>query len=107
MKLVLDGSIQGFTAMIDWPGYFTGDDHGQFLVPPEQVVDLLRSTTHPLGDTSPLVQGAGLIDPVAAVGRALEMKKADDAREAAPAGEQPAVAAAPAQSQGAAETVAR
>lgn len=74
---------------------------------PGQVVDLLRSTTHPLADTSPLVQGAGLIDPVAAVGRALEMKKADDAREAAPAGEQPAVAAAPAPSQGAAETVAR
>ena len=42
VKLVLDGSIQGFTAMIDWPGYFTGDDHGQFLVPPEQVVDILR-----------------------------------------------------------------
>ena len=42
VKLVLDGSIQGFTAMIDWPGYFTGEDHGQFLVAPEQVVDLLR-----------------------------------------------------------------
>lgn len=42
VKLVLDGSIQGFTGTIDWPGYFTGEDHGQFLVPPEQVVDLLR-----------------------------------------------------------------
>ena len=42
VKLVLDGSIQGFTAVIDWPGYFTGEDHGLFLVPPEQVVDLLR-----------------------------------------------------------------
>ena len=42
VKQVLDGSIQGFTAMIDWPGYFTGEDHGQFLVAPGQVVDLLR-----------------------------------------------------------------
>ena len=42
VKLVLDGSIQGFTAMIDWPGYFGGDDHGQFLIPPEQVVNVLR-----------------------------------------------------------------
>jgi len=42
VKLVLDGSIQGFTAMVDWPGYFDGDDHGQFLIPPEQVVNVLR-----------------------------------------------------------------
>jgi hypothetical protein len=42
VKLVLDGSIQGFTAMISWPGVFKGEDHGQFLVPPEQVIDLLR-----------------------------------------------------------------
>lgn len=42
VKLVLDGSIQGFTAMVDWPGYFGGDDHGQFLIPPEQVVNVLR-----------------------------------------------------------------
>lgn len=42
VKLVLDGSIQGFTAVIQWPAYYTGDDHGLFLVPPEQVVDFLR-----------------------------------------------------------------
>lgn len=42
VKLVLDGSIQGFTAVIEWPGYFTGEDHGLFLVPPDQVTDLLR-----------------------------------------------------------------
>lgn len=42
VKLVLDGSIQGFTAMISWPGVFDGTDHGQFLVAPEQVVELLR-----------------------------------------------------------------
>lgn len=42
VKMVLDGSIQGFTAMIQWPGYHTGEDHGLFLLPPEQVVDFLR-----------------------------------------------------------------
>lgn len=42
VKLLLDGSIQGFTAMVGWPGYFTGQDHGLFLMPPEQVVEVLR-----------------------------------------------------------------
>jgi hypothetical protein len=42
VKMVLDGSIQGFTAVIQWPGYITGEDHGLFLLPPEQVVDYLR-----------------------------------------------------------------
>ena len=42
VKLVLDGSIQGFTATIGWPGYFNGEGHPLFLVPPEQVIDLLR-----------------------------------------------------------------
>jgi predicted amidohydrolase YtcJ len=42
VKVVLDGSIQGWTAMISAPGYYTGEDHGEFLYPPEQLVDLLR-----------------------------------------------------------------
>ena len=42
VKLVLDGSIQGFTAMVGWPGYFDGEDHGLFLKPPDQVVEALR-----------------------------------------------------------------
>lgn len=42
VKLVLDGSIQGFTATVGWPGYFSGEPHPLFLVPPEQVVDILR-----------------------------------------------------------------
>ena len=42
VKMVLDGSIQGFTAVVNWPGYFTGEDHGLFLLPPEQVVEYLR-----------------------------------------------------------------
>ena len=42
VKMVLDGSIQGFTAVIEWPNYYKGDDHGLFLFAPEQVVDFLR-----------------------------------------------------------------
>jgi len=42
LKLVLDGSIQGFTAKMGWPGYFTGVDQGQWMVPPEQLVDICR-----------------------------------------------------------------
>lgn len=42
VKMVLDGSIQGFTAVIETPGYYAGEDHGLFLLPPEQVVDFLR-----------------------------------------------------------------
>jgi predicted amidohydrolase YtcJ len=42
LKVVLDGSIQGFTAKMGWPGYYTGDDHGQWMVPPEQMLDICR-----------------------------------------------------------------
>ena len=47
VKLILDGSIQGFTARVSWPGYckpppgHTGS--GQWLIPPEQVVDLVET----------------------------------------------------------------
>ncbi len=37
VKFVLDGSIQGFSALIMAPGYFSGDDHGQLLTVPEQL----------------------------------------------------------------------
>jgi predicted amidohydrolase YtcJ len=36
VKFVLDGSIQGWTAMMNWPGYYTGIDQGQLLTIPEQ-----------------------------------------------------------------------
>jgi len=42
VKFILDGSIQGFTAMIKEPGYITGEDHGQLLTVPEQLIDWLR-----------------------------------------------------------------
>jgi predicted amidohydrolase YtcJ len=43
VKLLLDGSIQGWTAMLQWPGYFTGTDHGQLLMAPEQVQAVVRA----------------------------------------------------------------
>jgi predicted amidohydrolase YtcJ len=42
VKFVLDGSIQGWTALMRWPGYYTGEDHGQLLTVPEQFVDWAR-----------------------------------------------------------------
>lgn len=46
VKLVLDGSIQGFTACVGWPGYFSGIDHSQWLIEPErlqQIVDVYHA----------------------------------------------------------------
>ena len=46
LKLVLDGSIQGFTAKMDWPGYYSGTDiavdHGVWMTAPDQLVDICR-----------------------------------------------------------------
>ncbi len=39
VKFVLDGSIQGFTALLNPPGYFRGEDHGQLLAVPGQLLD--------------------------------------------------------------------
>jgi predicted amidohydrolase YtcJ len=42
IKVILDGSIQGFTAKMDWPGYYTGHDHGVWMTPPEQMVEICQ-----------------------------------------------------------------
>ncbi|MBK8049553.1 MAG: amidohydrolase [Anaerolineales bacterium] len=39
VKFVIDGSIQGWTAVLNWPGYYTGEDHGLLLTVPEQFKD--------------------------------------------------------------------
>jgi predicted amidohydrolase YtcJ len=39
VKFVIDGSIQGWTAVMNWPGYYTGQDHGLLLTVPEQFKD--------------------------------------------------------------------
>lgn len=42
VKFVIDGSIQGWTAVLNEPGYYTGEDQGLLLTVPEQFVDWLR-----------------------------------------------------------------
>jgi predicted amidohydrolase YtcJ len=39
VKFIVDGSIQGFTARLRWPGYVNGQPNGLWLIPPEQFVD--------------------------------------------------------------------
>ncbi|AOZ02554.1 amidohydrolase [Cupriavidus sp. USMAHM13] len=50
VKLVIDGSIQGFTARLRWPGYYNGAPNGLWLVPPQQLKELL-ATYHGAGLT--------------------------------------------------------
>ncbi|SIT39159.1 Amidohydrolase 3 [Paraburkholderia piptadeniae] len=39
VKFIVDGSIQGFTARLRWPGYLNGRPNGLWLIPPEQFVE--------------------------------------------------------------------
>lgn len=41
VKFILDGSIQGWSALLNEPGYLTGEDHGQLLTVPDQFRDWL------------------------------------------------------------------
>ena len=54
VKLVLDGSIQGFTARVSWPYYYRPPaghpGNGLWLIPPEQVSEIL-SAYHEAGLT--------------------------------------------------------
>jgi predicted amidohydrolase YtcJ len=54
VKLVLDGSIQGFTARVSWPYYYRPPEghegNGLWLLAPEQVRDLVK-TFHAAGIT--------------------------------------------------------
>ena len=37
VKIVADGSIQGFTARVRWPGYFNGAPNGIWILPPAEL----------------------------------------------------------------------
>lgn len=37
IKIVADGSIQGFTARVRWPGYFNGHENGIWILPPAEL----------------------------------------------------------------------
>ncbi len=42
IKVVADGSIQGFTARLRAPGYFNGSPNGLWYLPPEQLKEVYR-----------------------------------------------------------------
>ena len=58
IKLVADGSIQGYSARLRWPGYHNGAPNGLWYVTPEQMLELyelaleagLQIHTHTNGD---------------------------------------------------------
>ena len=58
IKVVADGSIQGFSARLRWPGYYNGAPEGLWYVPPEHLLEVyeralaagLRVHTHTNGD---------------------------------------------------------
>nr|WP_249792524.1 amidohydrolase [Bradyrhizobium sp. BRP22] len=43
VKLVVDGSIQGFTARLRWPGYHNGAPNGLWYIAPEQLPQLVEA----------------------------------------------------------------
>ncbi|MFT5176166.1 MAG: putative amidohydrolase YtcJ [Gammaproteobacteria bacterium] len=42
IKVVADGSIQGFSARLRWPGYYNGAPNGLWYVPPEQLREMYK-----------------------------------------------------------------
>lgn len=40
IKVVADGSIQGFSARINWPGYYNGAQNGLWYIAPEQLAEI-------------------------------------------------------------------
>ena len=48
VKIMTDGSIQGFTAQLRWPGYYRGEDNGIWNIAPE-ALDALVTTLHEAG----------------------------------------------------------
>ena len=43
VKLVADGSIQGFTARLRWPGYFNGRPNGLWYIAPDELRRVLKN----------------------------------------------------------------
>ena len=49
VKLVLDGSIQGFTARMKWPGYYNGHENGLWYIEPNEELPRVLGTFHRAG----------------------------------------------------------
>jgi len=43
VKLVVDGSIQGFTARLRWPGYYNGAPNGIWVMPPADLIPVVEA----------------------------------------------------------------
>ena len=50
IKMVVDGSIQGFTARLRWPLYYNGQPNGIWVIPPQKTLELI-DTYHSAGFT--------------------------------------------------------
>ncbi len=58
IKVIVDGSIQGFSARIRWPGYYNGAENGLWYISPEQLREIINMSlekgihihTHTNGD---------------------------------------------------------
>lgn len=58
IKVVVDGSIQGFSARLRWPGYYNGAENGLWYISPEQLREIIDAAlakglhvhTHTNGD---------------------------------------------------------
>ncbi|TVR24784.1 MAG: amidohydrolase [Ilumatobacter sp.] len=72
IKLIADGSIQGYTAVMNWPGYVTGAPQGLWQVPPDRLDHMVR-TYHEAGINVHIhANGDAVIDAaIDAVDRAL------------------------------------
>ena len=42
-KIIADGSIQGFTARLKWPGYYNGSPEGVWYIPPESLEKMINA----------------------------------------------------------------
>ena len=49
VKLVADGSIQGFTARMKWPGYYNGHENGLWYIEPGEELPQVLGTYHRAG----------------------------------------------------------
>jgi predicted amidohydrolase YtcJ len=62
IKLVIDGSIQGWTAVVRWPGYYTGTDHGLLLSTPEDLAAAVTAFTKARLNVHCHCNGNGAVD---------------------------------------------
>jgi len=43
IKLITDGSIQGFSARLKWPGYFNGAENGLWYIDPDALAGIIKT----------------------------------------------------------------